>query len=94
MCPLICPHCNTPIPLRLDQCFSCMARIKYGAPGIAFVVMAILSLIAGFKAAGIVPDRYSFLGWVAGWFFSVFLFIPGSVFVSRIWRHRVKFIQP
>ena len=91
MAHLECPYCGKSISLGLHECSTCMAQIRYGPPRFAYVLVATISLILGFEAAGIVPDRYSFIGWVLGWLFSIALFVPASVALGRIFRHRVKF---
>jgi hypothetical protein len=88
---LECPYCGTSISHGRNECSNCMAQIKYGASKFAYVPIAVISLMLGFDAAKIVPDRYSFIGWVLGWIFSIVLFVPASVVLARIFRHRVKF---
>ncbi|WP_211474668.1 hypothetical protein [Collimonas humicola] len=88
---LECSHCGAFVSRGLPECSSCMAQIRYGTSWSAIIILAVISLTVGFKAAEIVPDRYSFIGWILGWLFSIAFFVPANVVLNRIFRYRVKF---
>lgn len=87
MSNLSCPHCRGNVPRGATVCRGCQAEIEYGVPPPAYLVVAIVSGIVGFKTSSIVPESLSFLGWVVG----IGAFIGGSLLMSKFFGDRVNF---
>lgn len=87
MSDLICPHCRGSVPRGAAVCRGCQAEIEYGAPPAAYVVVLVVSAIAGFQTSGVVPQSLSFLSWIIG----IGVFVGGVELLSRIFVDRVIF---
>lgn len=81
----LCPFCHTSVPHGATVCTGCHAELEYGPPNVYFVVAAIAGIFLGVKLSD--ATGISGLGWAAG----VATFVGGSLWVNKMFAHRVVF---